>query len=353
MKRLILVQAIICILFLSACGGSSSNNVAPTVSITGPLNDTSVVDGTELSFTATAIDNEDGDIGATTNWNSNIDGDFGTGSTVNATLSVGLHIITASVIDSSSLPGSQQITVTVTEPLQVGGIWKGPAIEIISGLTQEILILTTADGQFRLVSNFAVQAEGMVVLREDDDEIDDLDGTVTVFAPQGYFFSGDAETSGCTIEAVLEERIKIEGSYSCINPKGTDSGTFSATYQSIYEQDSSIARVAGVWSNPDLTVTIDNEGSIISGQFSNGCVVTGSMAGTIDTDFNLYSLYITVDRPLLPLPGGGGTCSEFAKPTVDYLGLTFLKTDDPFGAQDALTLQIDNGTNIATQILLR
>jgi hypothetical protein len=75
------------------------------------------------------------------------------------------------------------------------------------------------------------------------------------------------------------------------------------------------------------------------------------IVGTIDQDFNLYSIYITVD---LPLPdGGGGTCSEFAEPTIDYLGLAFLATDDPFGAQDALTLQIDNGTNITIQILLR
>jgi hypothetical protein len=237
-------------------------------------------------------------------------------------------------------------------PPQIGGIWEGTATDSISGLTpKEILIMTSEDGQFRLVSNFAVQAEGTVVLREDDDEIDNLDGTVTAFAPQGFFFSGDAATAGCTIEAVLEERVKIEGTYSCKTATDTDSGAFSATYQSIYEQDSSIARVAGVWANSGLTVTIDNEGDI-SGQFSNGCFVTGGMAGIIDQDFDLYNLNITVDAP--ERDGGGDTCAEFAEPTIDYLGLAFLETGNPdHGGQDTLTLQIDNGTNITTQILLR
>lgn len=75
------------------------------------------------------------------------------------------------------------------------------------------------------------------------------------------------------------------------------------------------------------------------------------LAGTIDQDFNLYSLNITVD---LPLADGGGTCAELVEPTTDYLGLAFLETDNPdHGGQAVLTLQIDNGANITTQILLR
>ncbi|MEJ2139173.1 MAG: metallophosphoesterase [Gammaproteobacteria bacterium] len=89
-------------------------NVAPQVLVTSPADGSSVVEGTALTFTATASDGEDGDIAAQINWNSNLDGDFGTGGTVNHTLSVGVHTITASVTDSGGLPGSQQITVTVT-----------------------------------------------------------------------------------------------------------------------------------------------------------------------------------------------------------------------------------------------
>jgi len=104
-------------LLLVSCGGGgggSSETGTPGVSITGPADGTSVAEGTSINFLATANDAEDGDLGTSLNWNSNIDGDFGTGSDVNATLSVGVHTIIASVTDSGGLPGSQQITVTVT-----------------------------------------------------------------------------------------------------------------------------------------------------------------------------------------------------------------------------------------------
>ena len=90
-------------------------NTAPDVSVTAPADGTSVVEGTALTFVGTATDSQDGDLGLGLNWNSNIDGDFATGGTVTATLSIGVHTIIASVTDSGGLPGSQQITVTVTE----------------------------------------------------------------------------------------------------------------------------------------------------------------------------------------------------------------------------------------------
>ena len=89
-------------------------NTAPGVSITGPADGASVVEGTALTFTGTANDNEDGNLSANLTWNSNLDGALGTGASVGATLSVGGHTITASVTDSGGLPGSDQITITVT-----------------------------------------------------------------------------------------------------------------------------------------------------------------------------------------------------------------------------------------------
>jgi hypothetical protein len=89
-------------------------NLPPELVFTAPADGASITEGTELTFTATATDGEDGDLAAQINWNSTLDGDFGTGGTVNHTLSVGVHTITASVTDSGGLPASQQITVTVT-----------------------------------------------------------------------------------------------------------------------------------------------------------------------------------------------------------------------------------------------
>jgi extracellular elastinolytic metalloproteinase len=88
-------------------------NTAPTVTITAPPDGTTVTEGTSINFTGTASDAEDGDLTAAISWSSNLDGALGTGGSVNATLSVGTHTVTASVTDSGGLSASDSITVTV------------------------------------------------------------------------------------------------------------------------------------------------------------------------------------------------------------------------------------------------
>jgi hypothetical protein len=89
-------------------------NDAPTVSITAPANGSSATQGDNVNFTGTASDTEDGDIGASIDWTSSLDGTIGSGASVNTTsLSVGTHTITAAVTDSGGLSGEDQITFTV------------------------------------------------------------------------------------------------------------------------------------------------------------------------------------------------------------------------------------------------
>jgi hypothetical protein len=93
---------------------SGTVNAAPSVSISAPSNGTSVVDGTPLTFTASASDPEDGNLSGSISWSSSRDGALGTGASVGATLSVGSHTITASVTDSGGKSGSDSISVNVT-----------------------------------------------------------------------------------------------------------------------------------------------------------------------------------------------------------------------------------------------
>ncbi len=93
---------------------SAPVNAPPVVTITGPADGTSVITGTSLTFTGTAIDAEDGNLGVSMAWNSSLDGALGTGTSVGPTvLSIGTHTITASATDSGSLTGDAQITVTI------------------------------------------------------------------------------------------------------------------------------------------------------------------------------------------------------------------------------------------------
>jgi hypothetical protein len=93
---------------------ATASNTAPTVTILTPASATSIVQGTSLTFTGTAIDSQDGTITSRMAWSSSINGSLGTGSGFAKTLSAGSHVITATVTDNGGLSTSRQISVTVT-----------------------------------------------------------------------------------------------------------------------------------------------------------------------------------------------------------------------------------------------
>ena len=89
-------------------------NTAPSVSISSPGDGSSFDEGDSISFVGTASDSEDGDLTANLSWSSDLDGNLGTGGSFSLSgLSVGTHTVTASVIDSGGLSGSDSVTVTV------------------------------------------------------------------------------------------------------------------------------------------------------------------------------------------------------------------------------------------------
>ncbi|MEZ4331861.1 MAG: DUF1929 domain-containing protein [Myxococcota bacterium] len=89
-------------------------NAAPTVSITTPLDGTTATEGTAIALVATANDAEDGDLSASIDWTSSLDGPLGTGGSLSvATLSIGTHVVTALVVDSGGLPDSESIALTI------------------------------------------------------------------------------------------------------------------------------------------------------------------------------------------------------------------------------------------------
>lgn len=93
-------------------------NTAPVVTISSPANGSSFVQGTNVTFTGSATDTQQGNMSASLGWTSNINGSIGSGASFStSTLSIGVHTITASVTDAGSLTGSAIITVTITAPV--------------------------------------------------------------------------------------------------------------------------------------------------------------------------------------------------------------------------------------------
>lgn len=97
----------------AAAAGSTTVNEAPSVTINSPLEGSSFSSGASIDFSGSASDPEDGDVTASLIWNSNIDGQIGTGASFSAILSDGTHAITATASDSQGKTGSSSITITV------------------------------------------------------------------------------------------------------------------------------------------------------------------------------------------------------------------------------------------------
>jgi len=95
-------------------------NQAPTVTITAPADGSIYTSGNTITFTGTATDPEDGNIASDLQWTSSLDGNLGSGASINVSnLSVGTHTITATATDSGGRSGTDAITVTVNPPTQV------------------------------------------------------------------------------------------------------------------------------------------------------------------------------------------------------------------------------------------
>ena len=106
--------------------GGAAVNTAPVVSISTPTSGAAFTDGSSISFSATARDNEDGDLGSTIVWLSSRDGQIGTGTAFARVLSAGSHTVTARVTDSKGLVTQAQRSVVVetaaVEPAPASGI---------------------------------------------------------------------------------------------------------------------------------------------------------------------------------------------------------------------------------------
>ena len=92
-------------------GGAT--NTAPSVTITSPANGISITTGTNVTFTGSATDTQQGNLTSLLVWRSNLLGQIGTGGSFTRSLTEGTHAITATVTDSGGLTTQRGITVYI------------------------------------------------------------------------------------------------------------------------------------------------------------------------------------------------------------------------------------------------
>ena len=95
---------------------SASTNTSPQVQISSPSSGESFGEGASLTFSGSASDNEDGNLGSSLVWLSSLDGQIGTGPTFQRVLSLGIHTVTARVTDSKGVVAESEIGVTIEAP---------------------------------------------------------------------------------------------------------------------------------------------------------------------------------------------------------------------------------------------
>ena len=91
-------------------------NLAPMLSVDSPADGFIASGAQSIPLTATAVDAEDGPLGGSVVWSSDVDGQLGTGATLVQRadlLSQGTHRITATVTDSGGATASASVTITV------------------------------------------------------------------------------------------------------------------------------------------------------------------------------------------------------------------------------------------------
>lgn len=209
------------------------------------------------------------------------------------------------------------------------GLWMGSFTSTTDGgFHQSIgLISENRDAQFLVAAISGRHMSGQLTT-----DGDWLTGTLNVFLGREGPFFGFGGVQSILLDGTVEDKNGLFGNYS----GDEDAGRFNLNYISLYEDESSLSRVAGVWVFSEAaaggalyTVTLDIDGNgNIFGTDTGGCVYSGGIS-LIDARFNGYQVTFNV--------------TECLRKNGDYSGLSWMSSID--GGQDnLLTLTLSNSS---------
>ncbi len=214
-------------------------NSPPSVAITAPENGSSFVSGDIVSLVGTAVDVEDGNLSSQLIWSSSMDGHLGQSDTVLiSTLSIGTHVIEASVSDSASASASNTILLNVTETANVSPLvtisspnsgdtyqtsdiieFTGTANDSEDGdLSAELVWSSDRDGTIGIGSVVSTLSEGNHVISASVTDSAGLTGVSTV---------------DVTVNATTDNEITLDFQVSSSNNDAEERSNLSVTLTSI------------------------------------------------------------------------------------------------------------------------
>ena len=212
--------------------------------------------------------------------------------TVCKTAVLGFALLAAACNGGGSDPAPSSNTSTPPPPVNElpGGLWYGTISSDSAMGSEDAIAMISEDGEFRIITVSLIQMSGVLTVSGSS-----ASGDGRAFASPGGIWLDGSTVGNVQINATVDQRNSISGAYSTST---SESGTFDLLYDPLYERDSSLAMLTGLWTayddfgNPEVSFSIQAGGSF-DGQNALGCMSDGQFS-IIDARFDLYAVHSTV-----------------------------------------------------------
>jgi hypothetical protein len=193
---------------------------------------------------------------------------------------------------------SSGVSTTTTTNASIGGIWEGT--NTVNGVTVQSLVLASPGGQFysaglNTSNNCADVATGTVTTSGDSFSGSAIAAVVSVATSSSVQTDctfPDGSTSGTgTISGTVAPGVSLTVTDSFTTAKGETipAATGTLSFNTLYNETSSLSKLAGNWTGPTgIVTTINSDGSFFAQDPSSGCVVNGQYS-IINPSYNVYA----------------------------------------------------------------
>ena len=275
----------------------STPNTIPLVVVESPVNGTTFAADSSITFVGTAGDVEDGPLNEAITWSSDVVGSLGSpgGTLTISTLPVGPHAITASVIDSEGLPGSDAISITVVEngntnptvsitsPGTNSTFTQGNAVNFLADATDSedgaltgssIVWTSDKDGQIGTgtvvnTSTLTVDTHTITVTATDSGGLNDDDSIVVTIIPTGSNNLPTVSISTPTDDATFNESDTITFIAAATDVEDDDTAlsdtiTWTSTIDGVLGTGASVQTMLSAGSHMIMAKVTDSGGEMVS-----------------------------------------------------------------------------------------
>lgn len=197
--------------------------------------------------------------------------------------------------DSAQSPATQPTQPTDQSP---GGIWE--ATQTINGVRVKTLALVSENGKFyaaslNLDNNCASVSTGSITTSGHTFSGSAIAGLVLTSTDSGIqtncTFPDGSKSGISSLSGTVDERTSLTLTSSLTTSNGTTlpSETGSLTFDPLYNETSSLSKLAGNWTGPTGVVsTVQSDGSFFAQDPASGCVVNGQYS-IINPSYNVYA----------------------------------------------------------------